>query len=407
MSRFLELVLPGQSGCIVTVRDQILQFALNPTARAILLLGPIGSGKSTIARCIALLKRVAVMTANEAKTFLESARFTGPKQLDIRYLASWYREMPLTGLVDSLAESQLFGSSKGAFTGASDREGIFESASTGQMPRDDVAVAAAVTGGIVFLDEVGDLSPNLQAKLLPVLSGGVYYRLGTEGRGGASLQFKGVVITASWKRLDGGRLRPDLLSRIAPYSIVLPGIEERIDDLDLLVTDIEKLTIDSIRERIDNALKVDKKADREYWRTRMENLRGLDQAQRDVLRAAPWGKHGNLRGLTTAVEQIIGTGVDARLAVARLPRMEEGPESVPAVESSLLDRLLESARAPGGLAANLRAIELEQRQRLQTILQDNPSTLKRLATSLGIDESKVKSQLRTIARARRATDRDP
>jgi hypothetical protein len=80
---------------------------------------------------------------------------------------------------------------------------------------------------------------------------------------------------------------------------------------------------------------------------------------------------------------------------------------VPAFDSSLLDRLLARPRAAGGLAANLRDIELEERQRLQTILQDDPSSLRRLATSLGVDESKVKSQLRTIARARRAADREP
>lgn len=407
ISRFLERVLPGQSERIVIVRDQILQFTLNPTARSILLSGPIGSGKSTIARCIALLKRVAVMTASEAENFLELAPFNGPKLLDIRYLASWYREMPLTGLVESLADLQLFGSSKGTFTGATDRAGIFESASTGQMPRGDVPVGAAVTGGIVFLDEIGDLAPNLQTKLLPVLSGGVFYRLGTEGRGDGGLHFNGIVITASWKRLDGGRLRPDLLSRIAPYTIVLPAIDERIDDFDLIVTDIEQVALTAMRARIDNLLTVDKKADREYWRTRMERLRGLDQFQRATLKAVPWGKHGNLRGLTAAVEQIIGTGIDARLAVARLPRMEEGPEAVPVFESNLLDRLLARPRAAGGLAANLRDIELEERQRLQTVLQDDPRSLKRLATSLGVDESKVKSQLRTIARARRAADREP
>jgi transcriptional regulator with PAS, ATPase and Fis domain len=315
--------------------------------------------------------------------------------------------MPLTGLVDSLAELQLFGSSSGAFTGASDRAGVFEAASTGQVSRGDASVAAAVTGGIVFLDEVGDLSPTLQAKLLPVLSGGVYYRLGTEGRANAGLQFNGIVITASWRRLDGGRLRPDLLSRIAPYSIVLPGIDERIDDFDLVVSDIEDATIASMRQRIENLLKVDNKADRNYWRTRSQNLTGLDREQRDILRTVPWGKHGNLRGLTAAVERIIGIGMDARLAVARLPLMEEGPDAVPAFESGLLDRLLDRPHTAGGLAANLRGIELEERQRLQTMLQDNPGALKRLATSLGIDESKVKSQLRTIARARRAADREP
>jgi transcriptional regulator with AAA-type ATPase domain len=78
-------------------------------------------------------------------------------------------------------EAQLFGTEKGAFTGATSAPGIFERASAGAMTKGSEAAGAKLTGGVVFLDEIGDLAPKVQAKRLPVLSGGVFYRIGTEG----------------------------------------------------------------------------------------------------------------------------------------------------------------------------------------------------------------------------------
>src|SRR6185312_9768872 len=222
MVQFVERVVPGSSAAARELRGQLIDFAVNPTARALFLGGPVGSGKSTLARCVALLKRVAPLTAKDAKDLLGLTPFSGPNQIDANYMASWYVELPLTGLIDSLAEMQLFGTEKGSYTGASPRPGVFEAASTGHMTRGRVATAAALTGGIVFLDEIGELSDNLQAKLLPVLSGGVFYRIGTEGEKDAGMQFNGVVLSASWRPLNEGRLRPDLVSRVAAYTIEVP-----------------------------------------------------------------------------------------------------------------------------------------------------------------------------------------
>ncbi|MBK7080433.1 MAG: sigma 54-interacting transcriptional regulator [Betaproteobacteria bacterium] len=88
---------------------------------------------------------------------------------------------PLTGLVESLVDLQLFGATKGAYTGSTGpRAGLFETAMRGRSEsHQDAPRGAEVTGGVVFLDEIGDLSPLLQAKLLPVLSGALH-RLGGE-----------------------------------------------------------------------------------------------------------------------------------------------------------------------------------------------------------------------------------
>jgi hypothetical protein len=136
MSGFLERALPGRSSGIQRVRQQILEFSASPTAKNVLVRGPIGVGKSTIARLIALTKRVAPLTPMRAKEMLDLAGFDASDQTHLlQYVASWYIELPLTGLVETLAEAQLFGSAKDAYTGATNRAGVFESASRGHVPR--------------------------------------------------------------------------------------------------------------------------------------------------------------------------------------------------------------------------------------------------------------------------------
>ena len=223
MEVFLVRALPGKSGSIETLRRRILQFATNPSSKSVLLTGPIGAGKSTVARLIAMLKRVAHLDAASAEKILADVPFDRANQINSLYMTSWFVELALTGLVETLAEVQLFGAAKGAFTGAIPKPGIFELASVGRVSNTDVPIAAQTTGGIVFLDEIGDLSENLQAKLLPVLSGGSFYRVGDEGKRDSEIQFRGITISASWKPLNG-ILRPDLLSRLSASVINVPGI---------------------------------------------------------------------------------------------------------------------------------------------------------------------------------------
>src|SRR5258708_27618878 len=83
MREFLARMLPGRSPSIVTLRENILDFCGSPTARAVLLEGPIGSGKSTIARVIAVLKRVAPLKANFAKSILGDVQFSGATLIDV------------------------------------------------------------------------------------------------------------------------------------------------------------------------------------------------------------------------------------------------------------------------------------------------------------------------------------
>jgi DNA-binding NtrC family response regulator len=123
-------------------------------------------------------------------------------------------------LADSLLEAELFGHEQGAFTGASAaRDGLF----------------ARANGGTLFIDEVGDMSPAMQAKLLRVLQDGEVRRLG--GQRTTTVDVR--VIAATHKDLDAlvrqGLFREDLLFRLAVLEVRVPALRERPEDIPPLV----------------------------------------------------------------------------------------------------------------------------------------------------------------------------
>ncbi len=122
-------------------------------------------------------------------------------------------------LPETLLESELFGHEKGAFTGAiRQRTGRFE----------------AADGGSIFLDEIGDISPQMQIKLLRVLQQGEFERVGGE----KTIKVNVRVITATNKDLirevREGRFREDLYYRLRVFPISLPALRQRPDDIPLL-----------------------------------------------------------------------------------------------------------------------------------------------------------------------------
>jgi DNA-binding NtrC family response regulator len=123
------------------------------------------------------------------------------------------------GQSESLIEDQLFGHVRGAFTGADrDREGVFEYANN----------------GTIFLDEIGDMPPTMQAKLLRVLETGDVIRLGQNNSRSTDVRFVSATNQNLTERCKTGEFREDLLFRINGAEIKILPLRERRDDIPLL-----------------------------------------------------------------------------------------------------------------------------------------------------------------------------
>jgi len=167
---------------------------VGPLGSTVLLLGETGTGKELVAQAL----------------HAASSRRDGP-----------FVALNCAVLNDALLESELFGHEKGSFTGAERRKiGRFEQAD----------------GGTLLLDEVGDVAPAMQAKLLRVLQTGVFERVG----GTESVKVDVRIIAATHKRLedevDAKRFRKDLFYRLNVIRLELPPLRERKEDIPLLAT---------------------------------------------------------------------------------------------------------------------------------------------------------------------------
>ncbi|MCA9087482.1 MAG: sigma-54-dependent Fis family transcriptional regulator [Planctomycetaceae bacterium] len=187
----METHIVTRSPCMRQLLDQAEKFAAS--GATILVTGESGTGKELLARFI---HKASPMRAG-ALLAVNSAAFS-----------------------ETVVESELFGHEAGAFTGAiAQRKGRFEQAA----------------GGSIFLDEFGELTLPMQAKLLRVLEEGEFQRVG----GSTTQRLQARVIVATNKDLQeevaSGRFREDLLYRINPLELHAPPLRQRMDDLPLLV----------------------------------------------------------------------------------------------------------------------------------------------------------------------------
>jgi DNA-binding NtrC family response regulator len=176
-------------------------------------------------RMIDVYKRVGQLAAGRVNALIRGETGTG-KELVARavhynspYAAEPFIAVNCTAIPEPLLESELFGHVRGAFTGAvADRKGRF--ALSGQ--------------GTIFLDEVGDTSPEFQAKLLRVLESHEYYPVGAERAERTEARVLAATHRDLEQLMESGRFREDLYYRLRIVEIVLPPLRERPDDIPLL-----------------------------------------------------------------------------------------------------------------------------------------------------------------------------
>ncbi len=232
-------------------------------------LGPLFGASAAMRRVLAMIERVAesaasVIITGESGTGKElvartihqmSARRTGP-----------YVGVNCAAIPDTLMESELFGHERGAFTGAERRrEGCFE----------------AANGGTLLLDEITEMKPELQAKLLRVLEERRVRRVG----GNTELTLDVRVLAASNRDIvqavKDGKLREDLFYRLNVFTIQLPPLRERLEDLPILVNQFVQ----------------------QYAAINKRDVAGVDDECLAALRSHPWP--GNVRQLRNVIERAL------------------------------------------------------------------------------------------------------
>ncbi|MEZ4653569.1 MAG: sigma-54 dependent transcriptional regulator, partial [Candidatus Eisenbacteria bacterium] len=182
--------LLGQSPAMKQLREEVQRAA--PSDARILILGENGTGKELVA------KRLHELSTRQSRPFIKLNSAAIPREL---------------------IESELFGHEPGAFTGAQ------------KMKKGKLELAS---GGSLFLDEIGDMAVDMQAKLLRVLASEEFERVG----GSRTLRFDARLLTATNRDLNhavrDGSFREDLYHRIAVIPIRVPALRERGADIDAL-----------------------------------------------------------------------------------------------------------------------------------------------------------------------------
>jgi DNA-binding NtrC family response regulator len=233
-------------------------------------------------------------------------------------------------LTETLLESELFGYEKGAFTGANAQ-------TAGKFERAD--------GGTIFLDEIGDISPKLQADLLRVLQERSFYRVG----GNEEVQVDARVIAATNRDLHeavrAGRFRHDLYYRLNVIELNLPPLRERRTDIPLLAQHfVERISVEMSKP-----------------------VPGIREDALELLIDYDWP--GNVRELENAIERamvICRTGTLTRTEFAAIERAARTPQAWVIPEMTLA--------------------ELEKQAVIAT-LERKSGNVKEAAAALGIDRS--------------------
>jgi len=322
--------LTGESPAIENLNDVISRVA--PTDSWVLITGENGTGKEIVARSI--------------------------------HHQSGRSDMPLVAvncaaIPEELIESELFGHEKGAFTGADKaQEGKFELAD----------------GGILFLDEIGDMSLKTQAKILRILQEQAFEHVG--GRKTINVDVR--VIAATNKNLlheiEAGNFREDLYYRLKVFPLELPSLRERPEDIPLLITDFMDILI------------------------QQHGFKPIEFAPDAMEVLSAYGWPGNVRELKNFIERMFIMYAGDTVTSDRLPpefqgaagdvALAAGVRTQPADENEL-DTLI----ADGPVDLKQARADFEARF-LEAKLREHDGNISQLAKAIGLERSSLYRKLK-------------
>ena len=232
----------GRSSALTKIQEMIEKVA--PSDARVLITGPNGAGKELVAHAI----------------HSQSERNRGPMI-----------EVNCAAIPKELIESELFGHVKGSFTGAiKDKQGKFELAN----------------GGTIFLDEIGDMSLVAQAKVLRALQESRVSPVGSDKEIKVDVRVIAATNKNLQKEIANGKFREDLYHRLSVIEIYVPSLDERKEDIPLLVEHFSQV----IADEQGNAVKI------------------FDQKAIEALQEFSWT--GNIRELRNVVERLIILGAN-------------------------------------------------------------------------------------------------
>jgi len=304
--------LVGKSPAMVGVYRLIARAARSDAP--VLVMGESGTGKELVARAI------HNFSPRERKPFVA---------------------VNCSGLTDTLLESELFGHTKGAFTGAiGERSGLFESAD----------------GGTIFLDELASTSAGFQASLLRVLQSGEVRRVGSTQTRRVDVRVIGASNASLREMAAAGQFRPDLFYRLRVIALELPPLRERGGDIDVLVA--------------------------HFLRSAAADGNPAFRVTREVAAALrSYSFPGNVRELENAIRRALALCPNEVITLDCLP-----PEIV-AVAGNHKEK--DAYRDERTIISDRPTVDELQRRYLQLVLDENQGKKRRAAAILGLDRRTV------------------
>lgn len=285
-----------------------------PTNASVLITGESGTGKELVAQ--------AIHQASQRK----NAPFVA---------------VNCAAIPDALMESELFGHEKGSFTGAlARRQGCFELADRGTL----------------FLDEVAEMTPAMQAKLLRALQERRFRLVGGNDEKAVDIRVIAATNVNTKKAIDDGKLREDLFYRLNVIGMQLPPLRERADDIPLLVDAFI----------------------REFSSANHKSVGGADGPAMDRLMRYRWP--GNVRELRNVIERGVIIARGPMITPADLPGLADVP-------------VVAAPAAPGALSAGMTVDDMERKLIDVTLAHTNGNKTK-AAAMLGISVKTLHNKLK-------------